>query len=59
MKNITDQIHDVSYDSKIVPRGDETELAYFVNYLDKDGNILKCKEISQDEWEAVTAGLEV
>ena len=51
MKHFEDKIHEVIYDSMIVPRGDETELAYFVNYFDKDGNCLKCKEISQDEYE--------
>ena len=57
MKHFEDKIHEVIYDSMIVCRGD-TELAYFVNYHDKDGNILKSVEISKDEFEAVTDGVD-
>jgi len=52
------KIHEISYDSMIVCRGD-TELAYFKNYLDKDGNILKSIEILKDEFEDVTRGLDL
>ncbi len=56
--NKKNEIHDISYDSMIVCRGD-TELAYFKNYLDKDGKILKSIEIHQDEFENVTRGLDL